>query len=68
MGVGKAEFFPFYILHWQYEAKMGENSPVDTQKPGKVAGSSGNGELLCDSQHLWDACNSMQRKDIELIR
>jgi hypothetical protein len=37
--VGEAELFPFYILHWQCEAKMGENSPVDTPKPGNVAGS-----------------------------
>jgi hypothetical protein len=43
--VGEAELFPFYILHWQCEAKMGENSPVDTPKPGKVAGSSGNGKF-----------------------
>jgi len=39
VGVGEAEFFPFYILHWQYEAKMGENSSVGVReywnrKPG----------------------------------
>ena len=39
--VGEAELFPFYILHWQYEAKMGENSPVDTSKSRTVAGSNG---------------------------
>src|SRR5262249_49396077 len=36
------ELFPFFILHWQYEPKMGENWPVGAQKLGKVAGSSGN--------------------------
>ena len=33
--------FLLHILHWQCEAKMSEHSPVDTPKPGKVAGSRG---------------------------
>jgi putative ABC transport system substrate-binding protein len=45
------QFFRSSILHWQYMAKMVENTPGNTPKLGKAAGSSGNRKLLCDSQH-----------------
>ena len=39
VNVAGGELFPFGILHWQYEQKMGENLPVDAPKLGKVADS-----------------------------
>jgi hypothetical protein len=53
VNVAGGELFPFGILHWQSEQKMGENLPVDAPKPGKVAGSSGYVDNLVWSKNWW---------------